>query len=413
MIMKNVLMIVTICLTIIVQACNSSKVEVVESTPASASTTPTSIVLPSPTPVSVETAQNDTTKSCVELKSDDTNKEMDGFLLLDNSYIGKYSFMNLKTMSITKIPEQAGEQYLPIVSPDGKHLIGEVCAEECNYVLRTPDQVVNTIPSQDDWVMRQWLDNERVIILTLLPPHNVLIMNPFTGDIEKVSLHLNDPFTTYRGGEESLIRLNIDRSLSKVLYYDEHFGGRLILWDIKKEKELISLPYNVNAAVSFDQSSWSPDGESYLTTAPDDNQASSNALYSLGMNGNLTQLTFYDQQYPYAKVAIPVWSPDNQHIAFWVKISALSNVKPDELLQYLAIMDISTLETKIYCQTFSTAKYPAFPVVWSPDGLQLVAPTRTDQGVIEPVIIDLIHLTKTKINTQDSWVEGWLLSSNK
>ncbi len=130
--------------------------------------------------------------------------------------------------------------------------------------------------------MRQWLDNQRVVILTLLPPHDVMIMNTFTGNIEKVSPHLNNPFAIHRGGEESLVPLTINQSLSKVLYYDELSGGILVLWDINKEKELISLPYNINAAVSFSQKSWSPDGQRYLVTASGNSNPISNALFSLG-----------------------------------------------------------------------------------------------------------------------------------
>jgi hypothetical protein len=401
--MKNILPIVLCLLMLPVQAC-STKVEIADNSPTPELIEP--VVMPSATLKPAATVQDELLiDACIELKPDHTLQAA-GFLLLQDDSGDTNNLMNLTTMAITKIPEQAGSVYLPIVSPDGKHLIGEVCAEDCNYVLRTPDRIVNTIASQKDWVMRQWLDNERVIILTLHQPHDVLILNPFTGDIEKLSLSLNDPFTISRGPEESLIPVNLDKSLSKALYYDEHAEGRLILWDISEAKELVTLPYTVNPSVAFNGYSWSPDGKTYITVAP--NNVSSNALYSLNINGELTKLTDYDQEYLLANITYPVWSPDNRHIAFWLKVAKTSSEKPDELSQYLAVMDTLNLETKIYCQTFGNPFYPAFPMHWSPDGLQLITNTRTERGAVEPVLIDLVHLTKTNINTQGSWVEGWL-----
>jgi hypothetical protein len=73
-------------------------------------------------------------------------------------------------------------------------------------------------------------------------------------------------------------------------------------------------------------------------------------------------------------------------------------------------MDALSLETKILCQTFSTPYYSAFPIYWSSDGRQLIANTRTDKGVVEPIVIDIVRNTRTKINTGGSWVEGWMIT---
>ena len=255
-------------------------------------------------------------------------------------------------------------------------------------------------------MLSQWLDNNRVIIWSLTEPHDLFVLDPFTGLVNTIKVDLYNPYAIQHTPEESLIPISVDPSLDKLFYYDEAFGGRLILWDLKDKQEIVSLPYHVDSSVGFD--AWAPNGQQYVTAAPDNRTTTKNALFKIDMDGVLTRLTYYDQNYEFANVTGPAWSPDNRHIAFWVKIGTGTNTNPDELSQYLAVMDIANSETNIYCLTYSTPYYPAFPVIWSPAGNQLIANTRNDQGIVEPVLIDLVDLTKEKIETQGKWVKGWM-----
>jgi len=118
------------------------------------------------------------------------------------------------------------------------------------------------------------------------------------------------------------------------------------------------------------------------------------------------RLTFYDQQYNFGNVANPAWSPDSSHIAFWLRLSEEKVVNIEEIPQYLAVMNVQTREVKVYCQTAGST--PGDFISWSSDGNQLIVNTRTLQDTAEPLLIDLIHLTKTILPTRNSFVEGWL-----
>jgi WD40 repeat protein len=356
--------------------------------------------------IDVKALQDEVIEGCVKLTNGDLDHQLDGILLLQSQ--GNYRLLNISNLSETPLIDQPGRIYAHHVSPDRKHLIVEVCDDGCVYILKNSTQIINTIPSQNYWILWQWLDNDRVIILSRIEPHNVVILSPFTGDVEILEVNLPNPYTIHQTEKESVIPISLNPSLNNVLFYKENLGGRLILWNINERREIVSLPYELDRSVGFD--SWSPDGQRYVTASPDNRTTTVNALFEINVDGALSQLTHYDQEYEFSNVTSPVWSPDNQHIAFWLKLSTPTNSNPENLSQYLAIMDALSLETKILCQTFSTPYYSAFPIYWSSDGRQLIANTRTDKGVVEPIVIDIVRNTRTKINTGGSWVEGWMIT---
>jgi hypothetical protein len=127
------------------------------------------------------------------------------------------------------------------------------------------------------------------------------------------------------------------------------------------------------------------------------------------MDGNIKQLSNYNQTYEFANVMSPIWSPDNIHIGFWIKIGDVINSNPDEMDQQLAIINTDTLETKIYCLTYGIASYAANPIIWSPDGRNIIANTRLPNGDVEIILVDLIQNTKSALNgTKGFFAEDWM-----
>lgn len=349
---------------------------------------------------------------CIELNSvtaDESN--LSGFLILRKGIEGYY-FLDLKTNTILDIGPNHERIYGYIINPNGKFIFAEACrGDNCYYILRTIDQVITTLPSRNDWVLWRWLDNERIIILTLLEPHDVVVLNPFTGDEATIHLELPDPYTIVRTGTESLIPTSIDLSLKRALFYDEQNGGRLVLWNLDTQEEIASIPYRVDRSVGHDLIfGWSPNGEKIIVGTPDQRNTVPNEIFVLNMDGNVAQLSSYNQKYEFANVTGLVWNPDNRRIGFWLKIGTSANSNPDDLPQHLAILDTDSLETQIYCLTFSPALYPAFSIIWSPDGRHLIANTRLASGIVEPTLVDLTRGTQSVISgTQGMWVEGWMV----
>lgn len=355
----------------------------------------------SPAPTT-EVANND----CINLDTTDKASGGEGFVVLQNPFNNKYGFLNLNTTEYSNLQEQNAESYYPYISPNKKYLIGEVCNQTCVYVLSTTSSIVNTISVQNGWSLRQWLDNEHVLIVSLFEPRSFIVLNPFTGDFSNIPLKLNNPYAVYRTEQESFMPVSVDAAIGKVLYFDENFGGRIIMLDINTKQEILAIPFNVDLASRFYPESWSPNYQTYVAAAPDNRSTTKNFLFSFGTDGSFARLTYYDQEFPFANVTYPSWSPDGQHIAFWLKISREATDNIEEIPQYLAIIDLSTMETKVYCITHGP--YPANNgMFWNTKGTQIVTNTQNQNREYQPVLIDLIQLTKTNLNVEDR-VIGWM-----
>jgi Tol biopolymer transport system component len=154
---------------------------------------------------------------------------------------------------------------------------------------------------------------------------------------------------------------------------------------------------------------WSPGGTKIVTPWPKGATWLANELVTIDMDGNTTKLTNFNESYSFANLEDPVWSPDGQHIGFWLKVSNADNSNPSDLRQWLAVVDTSSLETQIYCMAYSIPIYPAFSIVWSPDGQQLIANIRLPNGDMQPTLVNLINQTQTIIDgTQGMRVKDWL-----
>jgi WD40 repeat protein len=342
---------------------------------------------------------------------------VDGFLVLENLQTDKYLFYDMKNKKTIEIGKNHENTIVYAVSPNKKLMLVGVCPiDKCDFSLQTVNQIIKTrIPNDDDWAVSGWLDNERIVFLSQIKPgqpaqpQNQVVYNVFTGEKISLQLSLPNPQTIEIPGSrlDNLFVAAVSPSLNRVFFSDQN--DRLVLWNLDTQEEMVSLPFaGFHGPIRFD--GWSPDGKKIITTSPDkflvdasgDFNRAANELFMFDMDGNLTQLTHYNEKLPFASIFKPEWSPDNRHIAFWLTIGDDAS-KPKNLQQWLAVFDTVTLETKLYRSDSSTI---SSSINWSPDGQQLIV-SDLDSNL---TLVDLAHKTKSPIpDTQDMMIWDWMV----
>jgi Tol biopolymer transport system component len=114
---------------------------------------------------------------------------------------------------------------------------------------------------------------------------------------------------------------------------------------------------------------WSPDGQQFVITkaetfapGPVDYE-----LYSVSIDGQVTQLTRLATYYGETHIPYYDWSPDGRHIAFW-----LATDPEDKHSVNLAVLDTVTLVVTNFCITSHYKGNTPPSLIWSPDSRQLV-----------------------------------------
>jgi WD40 repeat protein len=341
---------------------------------------------------------------------------VNGFLVLENSKTDDNLLYNMESWKTVDIVDKNNEKmYIDFVSPNKKFILVGACPDRCNYSLQAGNKIIKAnLPTEDDWVLAGWLDNERAVFLSQMKPgqpaqpQNQMIYNVFTGEKISLQLYLPDPQTVDLPGRftDKLFVASVSPSLNRVLFSDQN--NSLVLWNLDTQKEVVSLPF-ARFEGPFREDGWSPDGKKFVTISPDkffnDNRLpparAANELFMFDMDGNLTQLTHYNQKLPFASIFNFRWSPDNRHLAFWLTtgddVSGYKNLQ-----QWLAVFDTSTLETKVYR---SASRTISSSIIWSPDGQQLVV----SDWEANLMLVDLAHKTKSPISdTQDMRIWDWM-----
>jgi hypothetical protein len=81
-------------------------------------------------------------------------------------------------------------------------------------------------------------------------------------------------------------------------------------------------------------------------------------------------------------------------------MSNAANANPPDLRRWAAIMDTTTLETKIYCLSGR--------VVWSPDSTHVIINNHVSDDEVKPVLVDLTQQTQTTLDIHGLSVTDWV-----
>jgi Tol biopolymer transport system component len=278
-----------------------------------------------------------------------------------------------------------------------------------NYdIISTLHNIIKTYDTQgqEDWNRGKWLDNERMFFQNWSDaPHGIytiVIYDPFTGEQKNMQFDLPNPYIVEdTGGRVTWVKADIDPTLKRVLYNDK--DERLVLWDLDTQKEITFLP----SMTDLLEGAWSPDGKKFAIRFPSSNSAPTE-LFTIDMDGNV-KTTSFNQMYPFANVDIwPSWSPDGHRVAYWLRISNVANADPETLRQWLAITDITTLDTQIYCLSPNKPSTSGGNIVWSPDSTKVIINSDVISEEVKPVLVDLTHLTQTELDTHGLRVIDWM-----
>ncbi len=378
-------------------------------------TTVTPLPAPTVTAAPSATLMPDSPAGCVNLTINSLDiSRLNGLLIVFNSdgsfFLDPQSNQILNIEDKTQISEIApdtGGSWVH-VSPNKKLImaVSDVALSKSYAVIRTADKVVKTYSTQgqEQWNRGRWLDNERMFFQDWFAPHDssIVIYNPFTGEQKNIQLDLPNPYIVEDiGGRLSWVKADIDPTLKRVLYNDK--DERLVLWNLDTQKEIASLPSPTDLLYG----TWSPDGKVIAIPSTSSNSASTE-LFTIDMDGTV-KMTDFNQKYSFANVDNwPSWSPDGRHIAYWLKISNDANADTETLGQWLAITDTTTLETQIYCLSSNKPPRSGGNIVWSPDSTQVIVTTSILGEEMESVLVDLIHLTQTKMDIHGLGVSDWM-----
>ncbi len=347
---------------------------------------------------------------CPEVKTDLSILKAKGLLILDARETYQTFLMDMDLQSITQInkPEENFEFFE--VSPGRKWMDynATILDENLNYLLDDiviaglGNQIIETLPSEDDWGPVNWLDDERLIINLIQTGEsaslNFLILNPFTNEQHNLKADYPDiydqhPLPNWDGWGITVYSPNIDH----VVYLQGGVSGPYYytLWDIQNQEVItqIQAAGDISAIPR-----WSADGEKFAIAPSLFSKMGdypSYDLFSVSQDGIITQLTHLSGYYPWVYIADLSWSPDSRSIAFWYSYwtdMPSSDTRGD---YSLGVLDVQTGLTTSYCihgeldAEIGSRKYQ--PPLWSPDSRQLIVQSQVGEDFLnfQTILVDV------------------------
>ena len=273
------------------------------------------------------------------------------------------------------------------------------------------EEEIENWPTEYLWVIIGWLDNQRISLTNLESPDGTI----FVFDISSGEISEFPPFFEAETEEGELLMtgnmavpfVHYDASLSRVLIIRIPSDNRIInnyeFWDADTNEILWS---DTGYSGSDDRPAWSSEGSNFVVSiAPkrEDQQREYCAeLYMVTNSGE--QILLLNCVWGSSS-----WSPDGDSLATWGVECEESCAFVDQ--KVLNIFDITEGKDEVYSiypgdieGVISTAQYP----IWSPDN-QFIAFTTYD-GTLSPVETIILDLTRDKafILPETMEVLGWM-----
>jgi len=300
------------------------------------------------------------------------------------------------------------------ISPDRKLLAYEsvtfeedklVIVDDQLVVIDVDGQVIASMDWDDDWFrIEGWLDMEHLVLAsTDYAWPGVYIVNPFTGQSQEFIPTLPDIFIDPIEQEKGSVKWKfiLEPSLSLTAYERRIPGATLwdddwsfVLWDLPNELEKWVL--QDTSFARMDIPIWSPDSSHLAVIVqdrPDDNFERFE-LYLVERDGNAQKLIDLPGN---ADIGLGKmrWSPNGRYIA----------IGGDPFI----ILDTVTRQVKDYC---ISAGFFAAPIYWSPDSKQVLVSYASRESGSQPylsIVIDVEHDVAAQLHP-DPLMEpiGWL-----
>ena len=173
-----------------------------------------------------------------------------------------------------------------------------------------------------------------------------------------------------------------DPTLTRVVFtaYSQD-GIKLLLWDVNTGQEIAKLfPWEY----TIEPAKWSPDGSRFVTAHAVIEQGVSTwhqEIFSVSYDGEIEQLTYFNDMYESPRIGTMSWSPDSQYVAFWF----MDYLNDD--YETLAVLDIETQEVVNYCIPGNQFQSITAAPIWSPSSQQLLVKNTLENGNQSRVIL--------------------------
>lgn len=259
-----------------------------------------------------------------------------------------------------------------------------------------------------------WLDNNQIIIvpkadleLSTYNPKTVILLDINTGHEKSITVDYPDVNQT-EYVNWNLINYIYSPDFTRVLYptskVDPGYINYVALWDMENKKVLATIPVELSETST---PQWSQDGSQVLISGlkSDPGVKSSDwrgqELFSIDAGGVITQLTHFTDYYS-GTITIDdyVWSPDGEHVAFWMQTEQMATP---------LLFTLNTATGKVINNCIAALPaHAAFRPIWSPDGDYLLI-VRQDTIDSSPQIMLMNNSENTVVETSESVTPiGWL-----
>lgn len=381
--------------------------------------TPTVTATPTPTPTWLK-------KNCIEVVRDiPSDHGFEGVLVLMGG-IAEYTpthLMNLKTGVITLLEKENENISSAEVSPNGKWLAlvkstWDSGSPDSNItksiiILDANGEQKQEIAWYDDYsnTIPLWFDNEHLLITSFQDKESGYILNPFSKELNTISLIFPDQFLPHTLGylleyHKNVNGVFIDPTMSLAVYANSS-GSHFVFWDLLANQEIKRIPFNSSIRVP----KWSQNGEFIIVVARHIKKKNSEEiwneeLFSVSREGQVTQLTHLSTFYTSGNIIRGYnLSPDGRYIAFWLGVHQGSLPSGVWWEWELAIYDMVTGEVILTC--IRNEEWPTYSPIWAKNSRQVMIDFPTGEFTNHIILVDITRAFAVII-TENKEIFGWM-----
>jgi WD40 repeat protein len=344
--------------------------------------------------------------SLVELEGKSNNLEVWNLDMEQKIVLGRVQILSGVATNYQRIAYiDADKHQVKIVSSDGKVLFEHSAPNNWVEILDWPASehlLISNMPFRQD---ESWY-----------PPSSTISLDINSDKYIELLPEYPNIYTYTSGapsfGDYSYSLTAYDPTLTYVVYPADTLNSSYVaLWDILNHREIVRL----QMSFPFGAIRWKKDGASFIISAPprfkdwqgneyrnvfdDLPYVGGNELFLVDRNGTIKRLTYWTTKYEMDESAL-AWSPNNENIAFWLKLGT------DNPEWQLAILNVETGETRSFC---TGGEEGSLPIIWSPDGKQVISTISQNDYINHEMLLIDIQKNQSRIwPLETRIVVGWL-----